>query len=50
MVFYCNICNKNYKSKKSLYVHNHKYHKKITQNNSNIPQNTSILPQNTSKK
>ena len=50
VVFYCNICNKNYKSKKSLYVHNHKYHKKITQNNSNIPQNTSILPQNTSKK
>jgi hypothetical protein len=50
MVFYCNICDKNYKSKKSLYVHNHKYHKKITPNNSNIPQYTSILPQNTSKK
>ena len=27
LVFFCNICNKNYKSKKSLYVHNYKYHK-----------------------
>ena len=26
MVFFCKICNKNYKSKKSLYVHNRRYH------------------------
>ena len=50
MVFYCNICNKNYKSKKSLYVHNYKYHSNKPQNNTFSPQNTTILTQNTSKK
>ena len=50
MVFYCNICNKNYKSKKSLYVHNYKYHSNKPQNNTFSPQNTTILTQNTTKK
>ena len=50
MVFYCNICNKNYKSKKSLQVHNYKYHSNKPQNNTFSPQNTTILTQNTTKK
>jgi hypothetical protein len=50
MVFYCKICNKNYKSKKSLYVHNYKYHSNKPQNNTFSPQNTTILTQNTTKK
>ena len=50
MVFFCKICNKNYKSKKSLYVHNHKYHKKITQNNTQTALNSTQTAPNSTKK
>jgi hypothetical protein len=54
----CNICNKLYKTYKSMWFHKYKHHKKeniLTQNNSNpphdnsnIPQNNSTIPQNNS--
>ena len=41
--FYCNYCDKNYKSYQSLWNHKRKFHSKITQNNSISPQNNSIF-------
>ena len=42
MEFKCKICNKNYKSYQSLWIHNHKYHY------DNNPQISSIITQKTS--
>ena len=49
--FICKTCNKNYKSKQSLWNHNNKFHNiehiNITPNNSNItPNNSNITPNN----
>jgi len=55
-IFSCNICNKTYSSKSSLYNHNKKYHTNKSNINQNIinyttiiPQKTTIIPQNTTK-
>ena len=41
----CDICNKLYKSYKSLWFHKYKHHNNLTQINSNEPQKTSNEPQ-----
>jgi len=49
--YYCNICDKKYKTYKTLWEHNKKFHldksSKITQNHSKNPQISSKNPQNT---
>ena len=47
--FHCKTCKKYYSSYQSLWIHNKKFHNKITLTSSKLPQESSKLPQESSK-